>query len=290
MGVDSKATPEQVKEAYREAVKRHHPDLAGSESADSQKFRDVMEAYGVLSVRESRVNYDLLRRKNPEKFSEMSSQDFDRNYDMSKRDARGEVRTAPAPGSYAERRMQELAEQRKQYNVNHLGYYKGGVPQKGRGIIRGSALDAPGAFHDPKVHNRLNFHHPDAKIINSEDAVKFKAWMNTDKDEFNLSRPSYPMYYDRNFLFSKDRRFFLSLILGIVSLCYLGKKLPVEMDRMMRNERLTNLKDMPAHHFNNRGGVLIRKKFIGFEKYHKNTDEMMQWYQMAYPNILGESK
>ena len=161
------ATPEQIKEAYRDAVKRHHPDLAGSESADSEKFRDVMEAYGVLSVRESRVNYDLLRNKSPEKFNEMSQEDFDRTYDISKRDARGEVRTGPAPGSYAEQRMKDLAEQRKQYNVNHLGYYKGGVPQKGRGPIRGSALDGPGGFHEPVVHNRLNFFHPDTKLVDS---------------------------------------------------------------------------------------------------------------------------
>jgi len=31
-----------------------------------------MEAFGVLSVKESRVNYDLLRRKNPDLFREIS--------------------------------------------------------------------------------------------------------------------------------------------------------------------------------------------------------------------------
>ena len=76
--------------------------------------------------------------------------------------------------------------------------------------------------------------------------------MNSDKFDFNLSRPSYPMFYDRDFLFSKDRRFFLSLILGFTALCYIGKKIPYEMDRMQRDDRMSNLKDMPAHHFNNR--------------------------------------
>lgn len=47
-------------------VKLHHPDVQGSSEPDATKFRDVMEAYSVLSVRESRVNYDLLRRKNPD--------------------------------------------------------------------------------------------------------------------------------------------------------------------------------------------------------------------------------
>jgi len=44
---------------------------------------------------------------------------------------------------------------------------------------------------------------------------------------------------------------------------------------------------MPGHHFINRGGVLIQKKFVGFEKYYKNADEMMAWYYRAYPSILG---
>ena len=184
LGVNSTATPEQIKDAYRDAAKKYHPDLTGSSDADAQKFRDVMEAYGVLSVRESRVNYDILKRKNPDAYSEISQEDFDRTYDVSKRDAKGEIRTGPAPGSYAELRMKDLAEQRKQYNVNHIGYYKGGVPQKGRGTIRGNAMGAPGNFHYPNIHNRLNFHHPDAKVINSEDAIKFKAWMNTDKTDF----------------------------------------------------------------------------------------------------------
>jgi DnaJ-class molecular chaperone len=55
-------------------VKVHHPDVAGSSQPDSDKFREVMEAFGVLSVRESRVNYDLLRRKNPDNYREISEE------------------------------------------------------------------------------------------------------------------------------------------------------------------------------------------------------------------------
>ena len=59
LGVERTATPEQIKDAYRELAKRHHPDVVGGAAPDVGKFRDVMEAYGVLSVPESRVNYDL---------------------------------------------------------------------------------------------------------------------------------------------------------------------------------------------------------------------------------------
>ena len=66
LGVQTIATPEEIKESYRNMVKLHHPDVQGSAEPDATKFRDVMEAYSILSVRESRVNYDLLRRKNPD--------------------------------------------------------------------------------------------------------------------------------------------------------------------------------------------------------------------------------
>jgi hypothetical protein len=246
-----------------------------------------MEAYGVLSVSESRASYDLLRRKRPDDFIERTEEEFTREVDPSKRDERGEIRTGPAPGSYAELRMKELAEQRKQYNVNHIGYYKGGVPVKGRGAMRGSALGPPGEFHLPQVHNRLNFYHPDSTVVNSDDALKFKSWMQSDKNAFNMSKPSHPMHYDKDFSFSKDRRFWMALFFGTLGFMWVCMKIPYELDRMQRWDRLENLKDMPAHHFNNRGGVLIRKRFIGFEKYHKNTDEMMDWYYKAYPNVLG---
>lgn len=289
LGVSSLATPEQIKDAYRELAKKYHPDVAGTDS-DAKMFRDVMEAYGVLSVRESRANYDLLKRKNPDAFKTVSQEEFDRSYVFGKRDRQGQVRSAPAPGSYAETRLAELAEERKKYNVNHLGYYRGGVPQKGRGSMRGAAMGEPGEFHQPKIHNRLNYHHPDSKMVNSEDAVKFKHWMGSDKLDLTRTRPSYTMYFDRDMSFQKDRRFFLSLILGLLGLSYVSKKIVFEQDRWQRWDRMENLKDMPAHHFNNRGGVLIRKKFIGFEKYHKNQGELMQWYAMAYPGLISEDK
>ena len=62
LGVSTDATPEQIKDAYRVSAKKYHPDVVGGQSQpDSEKFRDVMEAYAVLSVIQSRANYDLLR-------------------------------------------------------------------------------------------------------------------------------------------------------------------------------------------------------------------------------------
>ena len=89
-----------------------------------------MEAFSVLNVRESRTNYDLLRRKNPADFEVESEEKFNQTYRTDLRNAAGDVpKPKHAPGSYAEERLAELKEQRKMYNVNHLGYYRGGVPK-----------------------------------------------------------------------------------------------------------------------------------------------------------------
>jgi len=50
LGVEHTATPQQIKEAYRVAVKMYHPDVAGSSAPDGEKFRNVQEAYGILSI------------------------------------------------------------------------------------------------------------------------------------------------------------------------------------------------------------------------------------------------
>ena len=291
LGVTADATPEQIKDAYRESAKKYHPDIAGSAEPSADKFRDVMEAYAVLSVAQSRANYDIMRRKDPDAYREISQTEFDKTYNRDLRDATGNTpMTKPAPGSYAETRLAELKEQRKQYNVNDLGYYRGGIPGKGRGAVRGTAMGVPGEFHQPKVHNWINFYHPDSKLISKEDKIKFNAFMLSDKDSFNMTRPTHPMYYDRDMDFRKDRSFWLLLCLGIIGGFYLRDRYYCEINRMARWDRMQNIENLPAHHFHNRGGVLVKKQFAGFEKYHKNVDEMMDWYKKAYPHITASEK
>lgn len=233
LGIDSDATPEQIKDAYRDQAKKFHPDVVGGATPSAEQFRDVQEAYAVLSVMQSRANYDLLRKKDPDSFREMTEREFNRNYNVSARNASGNVPdAAPAQGSYAEQRLAELKAQRAQYNVNNIGFYRGGVPQKGRGAIRGPAMGVPGEFHQPNFHNYLNFYHPDSKIINSEDAMKFKAFMVSDKSDFTMSRPSHAGHIDRNMDFMKDRSFWLALIFGMFAFMYAKKRYYVESMRM----------------------------------------------------------
>ena len=109
--------------------------------------------------------------------------------------------------------------------------------------------------------------------------------MQSDKIDFNMTRPARPMYYDRDFLFMKDRSFWLRLILLSLLGLYSWNKIYVERDRWMRWERLESLADLPAHHFHNRGGVLIKKQFTGFEKIHKNKLSMIEGASTIFQSL-----
>ncbi|MDD3607877.1 MAG: molecular chaperone DnaJ [Candidatus Moranbacteria bacterium] len=55
LGVSKDASTEDIKKAYRKLAHRYHPDKAGGDEA---KFKEVNEAYQVLSVPEKRKQYD----------------------------------------------------------------------------------------------------------------------------------------------------------------------------------------------------------------------------------------
>lgn len=52
--LDKTSTPEQIKKQYKLLAMKHHPDKGG----DSDKFKDVAEAYEVLSDSNKRNQYD----------------------------------------------------------------------------------------------------------------------------------------------------------------------------------------------------------------------------------------
>jgi curved DNA-binding protein len=59
LGVDKKASPEDIKKAYRKLVRKYHPDVSKHKDADS-KTKEINEAYDVLGDAEKRAAYDEL--------------------------------------------------------------------------------------------------------------------------------------------------------------------------------------------------------------------------------------
>jgi hypothetical protein len=69
LGVKSTASADEIKSAYRELVKRYHPDLFHSASAKAkatEKLRQINEAYGVLGNSERRRRYDQASEPKPQ--------------------------------------------------------------------------------------------------------------------------------------------------------------------------------------------------------------------------------
>lgn len=59
LGLDRAATKDDIKRAYRRLAKKHHPDLNKENPKEAEeKFKEVSEAYEVLSDPQKRANYD----------------------------------------------------------------------------------------------------------------------------------------------------------------------------------------------------------------------------------------
>lgn len=58
LGVSKTATADEIKTAFRKLARKHHPDLAKDKKAAEEKFKEINEAYEVLSNPENRKKYD----------------------------------------------------------------------------------------------------------------------------------------------------------------------------------------------------------------------------------------
>jgi molecular chaperone DnaJ len=57
LGVSKNASTDEIKRAYRKLARTHHPDVSKEENAE-EKFKEITEAYRVLSDDEKRAKYD----------------------------------------------------------------------------------------------------------------------------------------------------------------------------------------------------------------------------------------
>ena len=59
LGVSKNASDKEIKKAYRNLARKYHPDVCKEEGAE-EKFKQINEAYRVLSDKEARKQYDML--------------------------------------------------------------------------------------------------------------------------------------------------------------------------------------------------------------------------------------
>ncbi len=58
LNLQKSATDEEIKKAYRKLAMKYHPDHAAGDKASEEKFKQISEAYAVLSDKEKRQQYD----------------------------------------------------------------------------------------------------------------------------------------------------------------------------------------------------------------------------------------
>ena len=58
LGLQKGASAEEIKKAYRKLAKENHPDLHPGDKACEERFKEINEAYEILSDDDKRAKYD----------------------------------------------------------------------------------------------------------------------------------------------------------------------------------------------------------------------------------------
>ena len=58
LSISKNASPEQIKSAYRKLAVKYHPDKNPGDKKAEDSFKEASEAYGILSDKEKKQNYD----------------------------------------------------------------------------------------------------------------------------------------------------------------------------------------------------------------------------------------
>jgi molecular chaperone DnaJ len=62
LGIAENASADEIKKAYRKLAKQYHPDANPNDAAAAERFKEISEAYSVLSDTEKRKQYDEMRK------------------------------------------------------------------------------------------------------------------------------------------------------------------------------------------------------------------------------------
>lgn len=81
LGVEKTASDTEIKKAYRKLAMKYHPDHAKDDKSAEEKFKEISEAYAVLSDKEKRQQYDQFGSSDFQQ--RFSQEDIFRGFDFS---------------------------------------------------------------------------------------------------------------------------------------------------------------------------------------------------------------
>lgn len=73
LGIAPDSSVAEIKSAYRKLARKYHPDLNSGDKNCIQKFKDITEAYEILSDSDKKKNYDILKGHNRARYHSQSN-------------------------------------------------------------------------------------------------------------------------------------------------------------------------------------------------------------------------
>lgn len=80
LGISKTSSPEEIKKAYRKLAMKYHPDRNKGNKGAEERFKDISEAYAVLSDTEKRKQYDMFGSEGFQ--NRFSQEDIFRDFDF----------------------------------------------------------------------------------------------------------------------------------------------------------------------------------------------------------------
>lgn len=177
LGVDKKASVDEIKKAYRKLALKYHPDRNKDNKAAEEQFKKISEAYAVLGDAEKRKQYDSFGSQ--EAFNRnFSREDIFRGFDLNEilRDLGGFGGAARSRGQRRTYANDDIFSQLFR-NQQQQQYYQQQVPRKGQDLEYNLSISIEDAYTGSE--KRISFKKDDGGL--SEVTVKIPKGIDTGK-------------------------------------------------------------------------------------------------------------